>query len=333
MGARAASREGRGHLRCRPEQWVSVVVPTRNSERTIAACLASIRTQSWPNVELIVVDNASTDGSAQLIRALLAGAGEHGGSCRFIASDSNLGAAGGRNLGWAHAGREFILSIDDDTFISAAAVAEMVACLRASPDVGAVFPRIRDQRSGKLSTDLGEAMIETSGFYEACFMIRRSLFARIGGIDERLFFGGEGLDYAIRVRSDGLRVVHLPAVEVLHNGLPRDPAASRRRRTRWLEGFVMIHHKHFPLPVALAFTARYTLASFASGVRACGPGILPGLARAAVSGLWRGRRNHRPVPPEVVRFYRNPSLRPDFGNEPLIRKLRRRIARGRPTRG
>ncbi|MDN2578972.1 hypothetical protein [Aquibium sp. ELW1220] len=88
-----------------------------------------------------------------------------------------------------------------------------------------------------------------------------------------------------------------------------------------------VHHKHFPLAAALPLSLRCLLSHLVAGTRANGPRAVPPLLGAAWRGLRDGRRQHVPVPPQVVRFYTNPTLRPDLGNVPLSRKLRRRMTR------
>src|SRR5690606_12920646 len=88
--------------------------------------------------------NASTDGSAEMIAEVLAGRS----NARSIANDANLGVAGGRNTGWCTASRNFILNIDDDTLITADAVAAMLSAMDQRPELGIVSPRILHAATG-----------------------------------------------------------------------------------------------------------------------------------------------------------------------------------------
>lgn len=102
---------------------------------------------------------------------------------------------------------------------------------------------------------------------------------------------------------------------------------GRDRRRRWLSNYMRILHTHFPPRDAWAFSSRYFLSHAISGLRACGPIFALGLIVPAARGIRDGRRQYRPVPEEVVRFYRNPALRPELGNVPLRHKMRRALSR------
>src|SRR5262245_46652239 len=173
---------------------VSVVVPTRNSARTLAACLESIRAQTHEPLELIVVDNASTDGSEQLA-ASWADAVLQGGPERSAQ----------RNRGAAEATGEFLLFIDGDMVLEPNVAAACVEVVTRGVDA-VVIP---EQSFGdgfwarcktlERSCYLGDDSIEAARFF------RRSVFEAVGGYDEDLD-AMEDWDLHERVRQGGARV-------------------------------------------------------------------------------------------------------------------------------
>src|SRR5207237_803956 len=118
---------------------VSVVVLSHNRREELVRnveTLCAVKAQE--GFELIVVDNASNDGTRSELLRLKE---EHPGLL-LILSDVNAGVAGGRNLGWRAASREFILNLDDDTRVDLAAIRALYAAATASQDIGIVTPRV-----------------------------------------------------------------------------------------------------------------------------------------------------------------------------------------------
>ncbi|MEU1419953.1 glycosyltransferase [Kitasatospora sp. NPDC005751] len=113
-----------------PPPLVSVVVPMYNDRRTVDLCLRSILEQSYPAVEVIVVDDASTDDSADLAAA-------H--PVTLVRAERNGGPGGSRNLGVRHAAGEILFFLDADLTMHPDAVAEAVRIFTEHPEYGAVF--------------------------------------------------------------------------------------------------------------------------------------------------------------------------------------------------
>lgn len=302
---------------------VSIVVLSFNRKDTLARNLAALTQMvEEAGCELIVVDNASTDGSAEIIPAMLAGRP----NTRFIANEDNLGVAGGRNAGWREASREFILNVDDDALVAIDAIVSMLSLMRAQPGIAIISPRILHAETRTRQLDMGDCQRSIANFHGACHLLRTALIERIGINDELCSFGGEEIDYSIRARSAGFDVVYTPDATVLHNTLARVGVDGSSRRQRWIYNFTRVFFKHFPLGFATVLSGRYLLSHVVSGVRAYGPLLAGPLLVSAFRGFRDGRRQHKPAPARVVQFYRDPSLRPEFGNVPVWRKLWQMVA-------
>jgi len=184
---------------------VSVVVPTRNSMRTLAACLRSIRAQDAP-VELIVVDNASTDGTYELAREL-ADATVHGGPERSAQRNAGVRLA---TAGW-------ILWIDADMVLPPTTVS---AALATATESGADAVAVPEVSVG-------------TGYWTACRalerscyvddpslhnprLLRRELLLGDGAFDPTMA-GPEDTDLRLRLRSAGTRTALCPDVLIVHD--------------------------------------------------------------------------------------------------------------------
>lgn len=108
---------------------VSVIVPNYNYAPSLHVCLQAIAAQTYRNIEVLVVDDASTDDSVAVAQAL---------GVRVIRLPDNGGCARGRNVGAAHTSGDILFYVDSDLALAPDAVAQAVAILQAEPDVGAV---------------------------------------------------------------------------------------------------------------------------------------------------------------------------------------------------
>jgi glycosyltransferase involved in cell wall biosynthesis len=167
---------------------VSVIVTTRNSERTIDACLASIRSQVYQPIELIVIDHESTDRTVQIAR-----------DYTQMVDSFGPERSAQRNRGAYLAHGEYLLFIDSDMKLSPGVVADCVSTIRANGAPGVVIPEISfgegflaKCRSLERSCYLGDDTIEGARFFT------QNAFQTTGGFDETLT-GPEDWDLSIRV--------------------------------------------------------------------------------------------------------------------------------------
>lgn len=225
---------------------LSVVIVNWNVRDLLARALESIRS-SWPapeSIEVIVVDNASQDGSADMVRSAFP-------AVHLIASGQNRGFTGGNNLGIRAATGEYVLLLNPDTEIVADALGTMVTYLQEHPDVALVGPKLLDpdgspqssrRRFPSLSVLFLESTwlqsllprrrlqqyyvddVEDSGIQDvdwvtgAAMMVRREVIETVGLLDEGFFMYCEELDWCRRIRSAGWRIVYVPAAQVIHYG-------------------------------------------------------------------------------------------------------------------
>ena len=277
--------------------------------------------------ELVVVDNASSDGT----RAELARLERQHPGLIVLLPDENLGVARGRNLGWGRATRGFILNLDDDTHV---ALDDMRAMLRAinGESVGIVTPQVVEAATGAVhNADYAGRVREPANFAGACHLVRRAVWERVGELDPGCSFGGEEIDYSIRARAAGYSTVCVTEATAWHHGTPLSAGAGRRRREQWVYNYTRVVFKHFPLGHALLFAGRGLVSHLLNGIAAHGLAIAAPLLCNTLRGARAGRRRYVALPEPALRFYVNPALRPDFGQIPLSHKLIERFRR--PAKG
>jgi GT2 family glycosyltransferase len=212
---------------------VSVVIVNWNGARHLRVCLPSLRAQSYQELEIIVVDNASFDDSAKVAEAYQA---------RWLAQKDNLGLAPGLNAGAAAANGEFLLFVNNDMRFDLEFVAELVAPLQRDEGIfctdamqfswdggerGHLAARLATKPvPGKKTTQLVPGL----HFYQqdkigqskvfmasaACMMARRSIFEKLGGFDARLPLGYEDVEICWRAWAYGHRTVYVPTAICWH---------------------------------------------------------------------------------------------------------------------
>lgn len=242
---------------------LSVIVVSYNTRQLLDDCLASLFAAEAPSggMEIIVVDNASTDGSGGMVA-------EKYPQVRLLACDENLGFSAANNRGTAVAGGDYLLFLNSDTVAGAKALAKPVAYMKANPRVGALTVRLiypngeRDPDNHRGFPTPWNAFCHFTGLsqlfpnsprfngyfltYEdfarihnvpviagSYMMMPRALDRQLGGWDETYFFYGEDIDYCYRIHEAGYEIVYYPLVEVLHykgasSGLRKESADIAR---------------------------------------------------------------------------------------------------------
>jgi glycosyltransferase involved in cell wall biosynthesis len=202
---------------------VSVVMPVYNGERYLIEAVESVLAQSYRPLELILVDDGSTDGSADLARRF--------GTALRYEYQPNAGQSTARNRGIQLARGPLLAFLDDDDYWSTEKLALQVAALAKDPLLEAVFGHVRQF----VSPDVGpEAAARVRyhaevmpGQVPGAMLIRREAFDRVGPFDPQ-WRVGEFVHWYARATEAGLRTVLLPDI-VLHRRLHDDNVGIKQR--------------------------------------------------------------------------------------------------------
>ena len=211
---------------------VSVVVPCYNAAKFLPDAIASVRAQDYAPIEIIVVDDGSTDDTPQVAAALGAG-------IRYLRQD-NAGPASARNHGLHEARGEFIGFADADDQWPEGKLELQVGRLLAEPSLDVVTGRIRYiELPGAKKLDLPfEGPDNTvAHIHLGAGLFRRRVFEKVGLLDETLRIS-EDFDWFIRAREAGLRIVVLHEVTLLYrlheSNMTRELSARELMLTRVL---------------------------------------------------------------------------------------------------
>lgn len=219
---------------------VVVVILNTNRREDTLECLASVSASTYPRNKVLVLDNASTDGSVETIQSAFP-------DIHLIQLTENKGYAGNNNVGIRAAldqGADWVLVLNEDTILASDCIERMVTAGAADPSIGIVGPMVYhadepeyiQSAGGTLddlwrATHLGQNELDTHQFsgnrlvdwISGCaLMIRRQTIEQIGLIDERFFYYWEETDWCIRARDTGWRLVHVAEAKLWHKGVRRD---------------------------------------------------------------------------------------------------------------
>jgi glycosyltransferase involved in cell wall biosynthesis len=210
---------------------VSIIVPTHNDGITLERCVRSIQAQDWDNIELLVIDDASTDGTAQLLESLRE-------SCPILRTFSlpqQSGAAAARNVGFAEAQGEILALIDGDMWAPPGWVSTLIAPLVSGEAEVTGGPDLVPPDSPLVSRCIGYSMdsvLTNAGLRKGDtrlvkylpgtgnMAITRASLEKAGGFDVTFHDTGEDKEWLHRVRESGARCLYLPEALNWHERRP-----------------------------------------------------------------------------------------------------------------
>jgi len=236
-----------------PSPLASAVIPNWNGLAHLPTCLEALRAQTYPYLEIIVVDNGSGDGSQDYITREYP-------QVRLLALDQNLGLTGGNNLGFRTAKGEILISLNNDTEADPGFVESLVAALVARPEAGMAAAKMRlfDRRDTLHSAgdgygvdgipfnrgvwQLDEGQFDRPGWiFGGCggaVAYRRAMLDQVGLFDESFFMYCEDVDLNWRSQLAGWKCWYTPEAIVYHklSATGGGPIASyyTGRNTLWV---------------------------------------------------------------------------------------------------
>ncbi len=210
---------------------VSIITLNMNGRKYLEVCLPSIRKQSYPNIETIVVDNGSTDDSADFIS-------KNFPEVKLIKNSKNLGFGGGNNIGIKTARGNYIFILNNDTELDINCVAELYKGINKSPKVGMCATKILsyfdrqmidnighllyydglNRGKGRLEPDKGQYNKIAEAFYPSgcAAFYRKEAIDEAGPFDEDFFLYGDDTELGLRCRFLDWQCLYIPTAIVYH---------------------------------------------------------------------------------------------------------------------
>ncbi len=217
------------------QKLVSVVIPTRNRKEKLTTLLESVFKSTPTDLEVVVIDNASTDGTSNTVSKKFP-------RVRLFRSSENLGAVGGRCLGLKKSRGDYIFLVDDDNVLPPNAISRLVDLMEKNPDLGLVGPKMvyrsdpgiiwfagaqinyltsqtRYRGFGEKDEGQFDEVVETDHVPNAMFVRRAALEGGAHWDSIYVMSYGEA-DFAATVRRAGFKAVYYPGVTIQHDVAP-----------------------------------------------------------------------------------------------------------------
>lgn len=242
---------------------VSVIIVNFNTKDLTLKCIKSVVTHTQSvSYELIVVDNASTDGSVEKFKSQISKLK----NVKLIQSKKNLGFGGGNNLGMARASGRYMLLLNSDTFLSEDSIPKMVRWMDGNPKVGVSTCTLKNPDKSLQATggsfptpgrlflwatflddlpgisDLFGSYHPRLQYYKnkhsqdwvtgAFMLIRQEAYKQVGAFDTDFFMYAEDIEYCWRFKAEGWQVCYVPQTSIIHIG----SASSKGEGVKFLLG-------------------------------------------------------------------------------------------------
>lgn len=253
---------------------LSAVIVNFNTRDLLRACLQSVeKSEDAPSLELFVVDNASSDGSAAMVA-------EEFPWANLIRSEDNRGYAYANNLALSRCSGEYWLLLNPDTVLPPGALRQMVDFMDAHPEAGVAGPKLvrqdgcldlacrrsfpspevslyrmlglsklfpRSRRFGRYNLTYLDPNqpAEVDSVVGAFMMVRATAARQVGILDERFFMYGEDLDWAFRIKAVGWKVLYNPEVVVLHYKGASSRRHSQKAIVEFYRAMDIFYRKHY----------------------------------------------------------------------------------------
>jgi GT2 family glycosyltransferase len=283
---------------------VSIIIVNWNRLDDVLTNLRYLRRQRGIRIEMVVVDNGSTDGSAERLSRM--------SWVRLIRLATNVGPAEARNYGVASAKGKYIVFLDSDAVLSKSGLFKLVSRMESNPTIGIIGCRIVNSHTRKTeswihalpasSHELRE--FDTYSFSAAGAIARTQALRAAGPFWDELFIYNEEVDLSIRVLRAGYRILYSPVARVYHRVSEDGRIASGAYWRLQIRNWIWIFYRYYPTRARLRKLHAYIVIYLLKGVlnrqfKDCLQGI--------VEGLWHTeiirRFPDKLTPEEVGRLY------------------------------
>ena len=210
---------------------VSILLVNLDGKEYLERCLSSVLAQDYPNFEVILIDNGSTDGSIEFVK-------ERFPTVMIIQNEENLGFSTANNIGIETSRGEYLVTLNNDTEVEGQWLAEMVGAIQSAPGVGMIAPKMLNhyrreiidstgieidlagiawnRRHGERDEGREREPLEVFGPCAGAALYSRELLEQIGLFDQDYFSFYEDADLAWRARLAGWRCLYVPTARVYH---------------------------------------------------------------------------------------------------------------------
>jgi len=278
---------------------VSVITVSWNKKKEVLELIGSLIKQKYERKEIIVVDNASTDGTVNFLKAKYP-------TLRVIALEKNYGLNRGFNIGVANAKGEIIIGTDHDCILEDNQVFDkVVECFKKDPRLGIIAFKVKSLFTKKDAWDNPVHLLEGNSeqgypcltYNGSGFAILKDVYTRAGGLDEQFFIYYGEIDLTLRVLELGYKCKYFPDIIVFHKSFKLPTSTWYRKITR--RNWTWFIWKNFPFKeiVKLKFLPFLSLLPK-------NPTLFLSVFFETMSGLYPLLKKRKPLSFETINYYK-----------------------------
>lgn len=283
---------------------ISVVIVTWNRREDMLESVRSVYAQPYRNVEVVVVDNGSTDDTVEALRRAHPAA-------RVIALENNTGASQGRNVGIRAARGDIIFTLDSDASLEQATLTNIVRKFQTDPSIGVIACKIINTYTQELDAwiftekDKRDQNLEflSYSFCSAGSALRKEVLDKAGVFWDMLFIYCEEDDLSLRVWDAGYKILYYPEAIVYHRESPHKRVSHLKREYFDLRNSLYIYLVRYPWWMLIWLAPLQIAISMIKGTRRGGLGLMVsalGDVARQLPFLWQQRR---PISQATARHY------------------------------
>jgi len=245
-----------------PQPFVIAVILNTNHREDTLACLESLARQDYSNLKIIVLDNASTDGSVDAVQRLYP-------QVEIISLEQNLGYAGNNNTGIQAAieqGADWVYVMNEDIELAPDSISQLVRGAESDPQVGMAGPLVYHHSRPTVIQSAGGWMSRTwqsfhygqneedQGQYNqsrpvdwisgCAILVRRQVIEQVGMLDARFFYYWEETEWCVRTSRQGWKLLFVPQSKIWHKGVQVDYKPSPNVTYYWTRNWFLLLSKH-----------------------------------------------------------------------------------------
>ena len=278
---------------------VSIVIVTWNGRQYLGACLRAAEAQQGVSAEIIVVDNGSTDGSAEFVRATFP-------RVRVIKLTENHGFADGNNVGAHEARGKYVAFLNNDTVAEVNWLRSLRAGIELATGFALVTSRIVYMHNPDVIDSAGDGMLRWGGAFKrhhgeatnlagatkevfavcgAAFLMPKAVFDELGGFDGQFFASHEDVDLSYRARLRGYRCRYVSDAIVRHHGSATLGTASARAVFQGQRNLEWMYLKNTPASLLVRTLPGHVVYMVAAAAHFARKGLLITFVRAKVAAV------------------------------------------------
>ena len=275
---------------------IAAIILNTNRRDDTLACLSSLMANQYPDLEVIVLDNASTDGSVAAIH-------DQYPSVNIHALEENKGYAGNNNTGIQKAlasAADWVFILNEDIILAKDALAQMMRAVVDRNDVGIIGPLVyhfdepqiiqtaggmlnqqwdsQHRAQNEADEHLFSSPLETDWVSGCAIGVRREAIEKAGMIDDRFFYYWEETEWCLRIRSYGWKALIIPQAKIWHKGVQREYQPNPNVTYYATRNRLLLYKKHHPPFKVWLSTSLFFLRTLVSW---------------SIKPKWRTMRNHR----------------------------------------